>query len=126
MTKEELKEKLLQHKEDVWNENKDRIINEVTNDIIDFENENQNWDLDDYTYTFSHIDLMEDYIKNRLKDFGLSQVSRDLQSVDSDDDYYKIDDVDGEVTVISVEEIQDWIDEIIETLDWIELEETED
>ena len=37
-----------------------------------------------------------------------------------------IDDVDGEVTVISVEEIQDWIDEIIETLDWIELEETED
>lgn len=126
MTKEELKEKLLQHKEDVWNENKDRIINEVISDIIDFENENQNWELDDYTYTFSHIDLMEEYIKSRLKDFWLSQVSRDLQSVDSDDDYYKIDDVDGEVTVISVEEIQDWIDEIIETLDWIELEETED
>lgn len=126
MTKEELKEKLLQYKEDVWNENKDRTINEVINDIIDFENENHNWDLDDYTYTFSHIDLMEEYIKNRLKDFWLSQVARDLQSVDSDDDYYKIDDVDGEVTVISVEEIQDWIDEIIETLDWIELEETED
>jgi hypothetical protein len=67
--------------------------------------------------------MMEEYIKSRLKDFWLSQVSRDLQSVDSDDDYYKIDDVDGEVTVISVEEIQDWIDEIIETLD---LEETED
>ena len=126
MTKKELKEKLLQYKEDVWNENKDRTINEVISDIIDFENENQNWELDDYTNTFSHIDLMEGYINSRLQQFGLSQVSRDLQSVDSDDDYYKIDDVDGEVTVISVEEIQDWIDEIIETLDWIELEETED
>ena len=123
MTKEELKENLLQYKQDVWDENKDKTINAVINDIIDFENENQNWDLDEYTYTFTGIDMMEDYIKNRLKDFWLSQVSRDLQSVDSDDDYYKIDDVDGEVTVISVEEIQDWIDEIIETLDW---EETED
>lgn len=126
MTKEELKENLLQYKQDVWDENKDKTINEVINDIIDFENENQNWDLDEYTYRFTNVDMMEEYIKNRLKDFWLSQVSRDLQSVDSDDDYYKIDDVDGEVTVISVEEIQDWIDEIIETLDWIELEETED
>ena len=126
MTKEELKEKLLQHKEDVWDENRDKVINETIIDIIDFENENHNWELDDYTYTFSHIDLMEDYIKNRLKDFWLSQVARDLKSVDSDDDYYKIDDVDGEVTVISVEEIKDWIDEIIETLDWIELKEKED
>lgn len=126
MTKEELKEKLLQHKEDVWDENKDRVINETISDIIDFENENQNWELDDYTYTFTHIDLMEDYIKSRLKDFWLSQVARDLQSVDSDDDYYKIDDVDGEVTVITVEEIKDWIDEIIDQLDEIELESKED
>lgn len=123
MTKEELKENLLQYKQDVWDENKDKTINAVINDIIDFENENQNWELDEYTYRFTNVDMMEEYIKNRLKDFWLSQVSRDLQSVDSDDDYYKIDDVDGEVTVISVEEIQDWIDEIIETLDW---EETED
>lgn len=126
MTKEDLRISLLQYKQDVWDENKDKTINAVINDIIDFENDNQNWDLDDYTYTFTGIDMMEEYIKNRLKDFWLSQVSRDLQSVDSDDDYYKIDDVDGEVIVISVEEIQDWIDEIIETLDWIELEETED
>lgn len=126
MTKEELKENLLQYKQDVWDENKDKTINAVINDIIDFENENQNWDLDEYTYRFTGVDMMEEYIKNRLKDFWLSQVSRDLKNIDSDDDYYKIDDVDGEVTVISVEEIQDWIDEIIETLDWIELEETED
>lgn len=126
MTKEDLKISLLQYKQDVWGENKDKTINAVINDIIDFENENQNWDLDEYTYTFASSDTMEEYIKNRLNDFWLSQVARDLQSVDSDDDYYKIDDVDGEVTVISVEEIQDWIDEIIETLDWIELEETED
>ena len=126
MTKEQLKENLLQYKQDVWNENKDKTINAVINDIINFENENQNWDLDEYTYRFTGIDMMEEYIKNRLNDFWLSQVSRDLKNVDSDDDYYMIDDVDGEVTVISVEEIQDWIDEIIETLDWIELEETED
>lgn len=126
MTKEELKEKLLQHKEDVWDKNKDKVINETISDIIDFENENHNWELDDYTYTFTHIDLMEDYIKSRLKDFWLSQVSRDLQSVDSDDDYYKIDDVDGEVTVITVEEIKDWIDEIIDQLDEIELESKEE
>lgn len=126
MTKEELKENLLQYKQDVWDENKDKTINAVINDIIDFENENQNWELDEYTYRFTGIDMMEEYIKSRLKDFWLSQVSRDLKNVDSDDDYYKIDDVDGEVTVISVEEIEDWIDEIIETLDWIELEETED
>lgn len=126
MTKEDLKISLLQYKEDVWDENKDKTINAVINDIIDFENENQNWDLDEYTYRFTNVDMMEEYIKKRLKDFWLSQVSRDLKNVDSDDDYYMIDDVDGEVTVISVEEIQDWIDEIIETLDWIELEETED
>ena len=126
MTKEDLRISLLQYKQDVWDENKDKTINAVINDIIDFENENQNWELDEYTYRFTNVDMMEEYIKNRLKDFWLSQVSRDLKNVDSDDDYYKIDDVDGEVTVISVEEIQDWIDEIIETLDWIELEETED
>lgn len=123
MTKEDLRISLHQYKQDVWNENKDKTINAVINDIIDFENENQNWDLDEYTYRFTNVDMMEEYIKNRLKDFWLSQVSRDLKNVDSDDDYYMIDDVDGEVTVISVEEIQDWIDEIIETLDW---EETED
>lgn len=116
MTKKEIIEKLDELKDAVWSENKDNTISEVKNIIYDFMNDTQDFVLEYILDRFTNIDSMESYINMRLKQFGLSQVSRDLQSVDSDDDYYKIDDVDGEVTVIDSEEVEEWIDEIIDEL----------
>ena len=116
MTKKEIIEKLDELKDAVWSENKDNTISEVKNIIYDYMNDTQDFVLEYILDRFTNIDSMESYINMRLKQFGLSQVSRDLQSVDSDDDYYKIDDVDGEVTVIDSEEVEEWIDEIIDEL----------
>lgn len=116
MTKEELIERLNELRDAVWSENKDNTISEVISIVWDYMNDTQDFDFEYILDRFTHIDLMEWYINSRLKDFGLSQVARDLQSVDSDDDYYKIDDVDGEVTVIDSEEVEEWINEIIDEL----------
>ena len=116
MTKKEIIEKLDELKDDVWSENKDNTISEVKNIIYDYMNDTQDFVLEYILDRFTNIDSMESYINMRLEQFGLSQVSRDLQSIDSDDDYYKIDDVDGEVTVIDSEEVEEWIDEIIDEL----------
>jgi hypothetical protein len=45
----------------------EEAINSVINTIIDYENDTQDWDYDDYTVEFLRSDQLEDYIAHRLK-----------------------------------------------------------
>jgi hypothetical protein len=44
-------------------------VNLVINTIIDYENDTQDWDYDNYTIEFLSSDQLEDYIINRLHTF---------------------------------------------------------
>lgn len=115
-SKRALKKAIKEFKDTVIWDNKDRVIGEVCNLLNEYWNDTQDWSLDEYTYKFTSADLMEDYIKDRMNKYWLSQVARDIKAIDSDDDYYWIDDTYWEVFVIDPEDVEDWIDDILESL----------
>lgn len=112
----ELIEKLEAYKKDVWSENRDKTITNVINLISDYDEDERTSLYDDFAYTFTSVDTLEEYIKSRLKEYWVSQVAKDLKDVESDSNYYKIDDVFGDVSDICDEDVKEWIDEIIDEL----------
>ena len=118
MTKEELKTKLqeLYNDLDQWGKHREDVIREGIDYLIDYGNDSQDRSLDYYTHTFENADMLEDYVSYRLKTFWPSQIGRDFRNVDSDDEYYKIDDVDWEVMTICEADVLEWLQDIIDEL----------
>lgn len=124
MTRKELIEKILECKEYLYSDNWESTICDVCNLLIDYENETQDYGLENYTYTFTSSDIIEDYIIHRFKKCGLSQVARDLEGIDSDDDYYEIDDTYWGIYTVGKDRVEEWINDILNEL-WYEPEEEE-
>lgn len=118
MTKEELKNELqeLYNSLDQWWIHREDAIRQGIDFLIDYGNDSQDRSLDHYTHTFENADILEDYVSYRLKTFWPSQIWRDFRNVDSDDEYYKIDDVDWEVMTICEFDVLEWLQDIIDEL----------
>ena len=119
MTKKELIEKLTGLKKDVRAENRDKTITNVINLLADYDDEDKHESTslyDDFAYRFTSVDTLEEYIKSRLREYWVSQVAKDLKDVESDSNYYKVDDVFGDVSDVDDDDVKDWIDEIIDEL----------
>lgn len=98
-------------------------VNDVINTIIDYENDTNDWDYDGYTVEFLRSDQLEDYIAYRLKTFWPAQVAKDLEWIDSDDEYYKVDDVFWDVTTLCEWDVANWIWDILDDI-WFPEEDT--
>ena len=110
----DLSDSLTHWEEAVW---------DVINTIIDYENDTQDWDYDNYTVEFLSSDQLEDYIINRLHTFWPAQVAKDLEWIDSDDEYYRVDDVFWDVTTLCEWDIANWIWDILDDV-WFPEEDT--
>lgn len=108
-----LAKKLKELKNECWSENYCDIISKVISHLIDYENNTQDWEFDEYTNKFASEDLMQDYTKYRAEKFWFSQVARDLRDVEYDDDYYLIDDTYGDVRNIDEKDVIERIDDIL-------------
>ena len=118
MTKEELRMKINKIRWDLDNSylHREDAIREWNNTLIDYWNETQDREYDYYTNTFESADMLEDYIRYRMETFWPSQVARDLKNLDSDDDYYKIDDVYWDISTVSDWDVMYWLEEILDDI----------
>ena len=101
----------------------EEAVGDVINTIIDYENDTQDWDYDNYTIEFLSSDQLEDYIINRLHTFWPAQLAKDLEWIDSDDEFYKVDDVFWDVTTLCEWDVANWIWDILDDV-WFPEEDT--
>ncbi len=116
ITKEETIAKLKELKEDISWRTIDSDICEAINICIDYENETS-----DYSTEYIHSgiydeDMLGEYIKYRLKEFGPRTIAQDLQWLQDDSSYYRIDDTYGDVTNIDEDKLKDIIDDMLYAL----------
>ena len=117
-TKEELRMKINKIHWELDNSylHREDAIRECNDALITYENDTQDSEYDNYTYTFESSDGLEDYIRYRMDTFWPSQVARDLKDVDSDDDYYMIDDVYWYVSTVSDWDVMSWLEDILDDI----------
>ncbi len=93
MTKEELIQKLLEYKAQLKNTycDLDDVISDAMSDVCDYDNDND-FSLDSYTYYYETTDWIEEFIKATLKDWWILTLKNRLSEVDSDCEWYHVDD----------------------------------
>lgn len=116
MNKQELIKNLRKYKEDLKNTycDLDSIVSDVISDIYDYDN---NYELDSFTYYYDTIDWIEEFIKQTLKDWWILTLKHRLSEVDSDCEWYHIDDVNWKIYPRDFSDVEDWIDDILSELD---------
>ena len=117
MTKEELIQKLLEYKSRLQNTycDLDDVISDVMSDVCDYDNDN-NFELDSYTYYYETTDWIEEFIKATLKDWWILTLKNRLSEVDSDCEWYHVDDVDWTIYARDYWDVEEWIDDMLSEL----------
>lgn len=126
MTKQELIEKLLdykQHNSYVWSDC-EAIIWDIMSDLCDYDNEND-FELDEYTYRFETIDWVEEFLRHTIDTCWMLTLKNRLSSLNSDWDWFMIDDVDWTIYNPGASDVEEWINDILSEL-WYEEDETTD
>lgn len=126
MNKQELIEKLLdykQHNSYVWSDC-EVIIWDIMSDLCDYDNEND-FELDEYTYRFETIDWVEEFLRHTIDTCWMLTLKNRLSSLNSDWDWFMIDDVDWTIYNPGASDVEEWINDILSEL-WYEEDETTD
>lgn len=126
MNKQELIEKLLdykQHNSYVWSDC-EAIIWDIMSDLCDYDNEND-FELDEYTYRFETIDWVEEFLRHTIDTCWMLTLKNRLSSLNSDWDWFMIDDVDWTIYNPGASDVEEWINDILSEL-WYEEDETTD
>ena len=114
MTKQELIQKLLEYKAHLKNTycDLDDVISDVMSDVCDYDNDND-FELDSYTYYYETIDWIEEFIKQTLQDWWILCLKNRLSEVDGDYDWYHVDDVDWTIYPRDFSDVEEWIDDML-------------
>lgn len=117
MTKQELIEKLLDYKSRLQNTycDLDDVISDVMSDVCDYDNDND-FELDSYTYYYETTDWIEEFIKQTLQDWWILTLKNRLSEVDSDCEWYHVDDVDWTIYARDYWDVEEWIDDMLSEL----------
>lgn len=117
MTKEELIQKLLEYKAQLKNTycDLDDIISDAMSDVCDYDNDND-FELDSYTYYYETTDWIEEFIKQTLQEWWILTLKNRLSEVDSDCEWYHIDDVDWTIYARDYWDVEEWIDDMLSEL----------
>ena len=117
MTKEELIQKLLEYKAHLKNTycDLDDVISDAMSDVCDYDNDND-FELDSYTYYYETTDWIEEFIKQTLQDWWILTLKNRLSEVDSDCEWYHIDDVDWTIYARDYWDVEEWIDDMLSEL----------
>lgn len=117
MTKEELIQKLLEYKSRLQNTycDLDDVISDVMSDVCDYDNDND-FELDSYTYYYETTDWIEEFIKATLQDWWILTLKHRLSEVDSDCEWYHVDDVDWTIYARDYWDVEEWIDDMLSEL----------
>ena len=89
-TKEKLKkriEEIIENNDYIYRET---IIPDIINALIDYQNETQDYKLENYTRTFENYDSIEQYVKDQINEMGLERIPYLIGDTRFDYDYYKI------------------------------------
>ena len=113
--KKKLKKDLMEIKANgIWY-NYERTYCDIINLVIDYQNESQDFSLEEYIYRFSDSDAVSDYISHVARvhwPYHLQQ----LLSLDGDYDYYKIDNTFWDITGMTEWDVEELLDEILDEL----------
>lgn len=126
MNKQELIKKLLdykQHNSYAWSDC-EAIIWDIMSDLCDYDNEND-FELDEYTYRFETIDWVEEFLRHTIDTCWMLTLKNRLSSLNSDWDWFMIDDVDWTIYNPGASDVEEWINDILSEL-WYEEDETTD
>lgn len=117
MSKEELIQKLLEYKAQLKNTycDLDDVISDVMSDVCDYDNDND-FELDSYTYYYETIDWIEEFIKQTLQDWWILCLKNRLSEVDWDYEWFHIDDVDWTIYPRDFYDVEEWIDDMLSEL----------
>lgn len=114
MTKQELIEKLLdykQHNAYTWSDC-EAVIWDIMSDLCDYDSDND-YELDEFTYRFETIDWVEEFLKHTIETCGILTLKNRLSSLNSDWDWFMIDDVDWTIYNPEASDVEEWIDDIL-------------
>lgn len=115
--KKQLKKDLMEIKANgIWYMYEEKY-REIINLVIEYMNDTQDFSLDEFTYRFSDEDLVNGYIERIAREYWPYYVSQRLSDLDWTYDYYKIDDVFGDITGMTEWDVEELLDEILDELD---------
>lgn len=115
--KKQLKKDLMEIKANgIWYMYEEKY-REIINLVIEYMNDTQDFSLDEFTYRFSDEDLVNGYIERITREYWPYYVSQRLSDLDWTYDYYKIDDVFGDITGMTQGDVEELLDEILDELD---------
>lgn len=126
MNKEELINKLLEYKQHnayTWSDC-ETIIWDIMSDLCDYDSDND-YELDEYTYRFETIDWVEEFLRHTIETCWILTLKNRLSSLNSDWDWFMIDDVDWTIYNPEASDVEEWIDDILYEL-WYEENESTD
>ena len=114
MNKKQLINNILDKKDELSDNNYDRIIQDIYNMLYNCDGEDfYNSKLDDLKYRFESIDGIEDYIMNMIKEDWITNTLHFYKDCNFDyDNNFKIDEY-GYVENVNKSDVEDWIDDIL-------------
>lgn len=114
--KKKLKKDLMEIKANgIWYDY-ERTYCDIINLVIEYMNETQDFELEDYTNRYTDEDMVNDYINHIASQYWPYYVSQRLSDLDWTYDYYKIDDVFWDITEMTQSDVEELLDEILDEL----------
>lgn len=114
--KKQLKKDLMEIKRNGIGYDYERTYCDIINLVIDYENETQDFSLEEFTYRFSSEDLVSDYITRITNEYWAYYTAQRLSDLDWTYDYYKIDDTFWDITGMTQGDVEELLDEILDEL----------
>lgn len=121
MTREELIEKLLDVKARLERSYPAETVSKVIPYIADY-SDNNDWIFDEYLYTFETDDMVIQFCEDTVRKYWIKALRDRLSDFEYDDDRYIVDDTDWTIYNLHYSDVESWIDDILETLDYNENE----